>query len=350
MVFYAKRRTFKRRSFKKRKSYGKKRASTKRRYVGHKRARANYRIHNYRPKYVPVGASTPSIALTKLVMTDSVVSWPPTIAGVQWHASSTLVDIGQQLWISANDIFNAGRLTTAYSVNFPPASGVTEMKSKYTQLQVVKCKLSVTIDCEDSLALAATGNPFILVPFSASNVSTLSGTQTWDEMLKQPGCRHAYARVVGDARPQLHMHSTIDISKNEGIPGTSINPDFWQSTGGGQPAQTPGWALMAIAPVASPAPTTSYTIFVKMTWYVKWFNVNVRPLSLETKVIEEKKEGKEEKKDDDDEEDMSMYKGVSTLSLSSPVPSTPTSLSLTPHTCLNPLHPKIGHERVSTCV
>jgi hypothetical protein len=147
---------------------------------------------------------------------------------------------------------------------------------------------------------------------------------------------YKYAKFLDIGYPWLSQYQGVPPSSANsgvGVP-PSVNPGhyFWMYNDAGQPG--------AGATVAENF-DIEFKVKVHCTYYQPKFG-NLGPLVADpVKPVETKEEKTEEKSDEVDlVEDLDDEPSLSSLSLSTPKQ----------WTCLNPLHPKVGHERASSCV
>lgn len=366
-----------RRSVKKRK-YSKKRvtfrkASSKRRYVKKKS-----RFPTLNPHAVMKYPSQkwPERVMMKMRTTYRARYSPSVLTGIASATGCT-----QMMFLGMNNIFSPGILNGGVAGEYKflnamvPADGFTMMTaglgtSVYQNWQVRGCRAVVKIHWTNNSAGTPSGCPWewVLFPVKTSSYTVLNG------LINATGdCTFAFDRAKiqqGHSRPI----TLTNISANSGksTPGGTLTcfsspskveaePSYYsqsQSFGTGTitPADTNMFALAGshTATLEGAAANQFLDFEISMTYSVLWWNRGMAQLSVEKPITP----AVEAKIDEDSMDALEDFKGLSTATPTHPwVPGTPASRGSAgleekkaPWTCLNPSHPKVGHERVASCL
>lgn len=262
-------------------------------------------------------------------------------------------------YVDINNLYSPGSQNAITSFAMPVSTGYTQMNALYGYWKVRSCALSctVTLDSPD-VGGEMPDLHFAIVPMSDAN-NFAAPTISWAQWRLQPYFRevHIGPAIAGQkvARTIKHFISCgkiqgIDVINQKmtttGTTGTSSTP----------PTQKPTFWCMMYAPNTSTSSSCRYSIELNATYYVEWSSRRMMAFSfdedkketLERTLVEDEKDAEEEGKEEKEYEmpgppSTPKLPDLSTLSISS------SSSSSKPWTCLNPSHPKMGHERVSTC-
>jgi len=364
---------FKRKSSRKR-SYGKKRkysrkSTFRRRVYSHKKRsfsrKRPYRgtRHGYKTMRWPVINRLPEHALRKMVTYHNAPTvWTFGDGGGGGVVSTSTTAPRDYFYIDLNNCYTPGSQNSATAVPIPAASGFTQMNDYYRQWHVLGCKVDVKCVVQTSGDGGGTGLGCQLEIGMAAMTSannTASPTLDWDVWKRQ---RYFKKKDIVFGRSnsiveQAHISMYVRPDEIEGLTGatTDFAGALYYGTGTTPPTTKPTMWIMifGLTPQSNPI---QYVLYFSLTYYVKWISPKMTPeLSLDVPV--ELKgpppmplvEGKEEKKFPDAEADEKEFEEMNAGLDEFDVEESSLRRALATAKCNNPSHPKIAHERKTTC-
>lgn len=305
---------------------------------------------------------------------DCPTVWTYGQGGGGGSTGTTAVQPKDFFYVDINNIYSPGTQNLAGAVSIPTASGFSQMNTLYRYWHVVGAKIRAKITIQSSGASGGVGEgPQFEIGVAAMSDINNSTTPNidWQQWQRQRYFKRRNVvfgkNTAGVLSGVVSMYVRPDEIDAMTVPTSDFVGSIHYGTGTTPPTGKPTWWVMIYAQVPSGGVTVVYVMSFHVTYYVKWVSpVMVPTLSLtdlEPSMptglsLEEVKEGKEEKKESEDDEEKleaEMFrlseKAEKWKVVETPTPTaTPKSTSSVPWTCLNPSHPKSGHEKVSSCV
>nr|WAE42653.1 MAG: capsid protein [Cressdnaviricota sp.] len=289
------RRSFKKRSFKRRKVSTKRRGSYKRKRTVSKKRKSMKKFsgnrHSKRMLVNPLRVPDEELVMMSSTMSSVCLSYPVQTSGSTIPIASYRFSMN-----NPQDPVTAGPF-----ISINTCAGWTAQTLLYTNWQVRHAELDVKLDMVSTNlqveeAVAVPPIDFMICPASAQNSTTLGGgTVTWDQLRVQAHCRRP--RTIMDmesGRNSIRLKCGITPDQMAAIPGYYTQPSTW-GTNTTAPTDTSSIYLYArcIDAIVGLPVLVNATVTVK--YYVRWFNrkIAIQSFTEPERIITESKEEKE---------------------------------------------------------